>query len=79
MAKRASISSNSGGGNMWFSIIFNILFTVVLGYSMIKYTTVMSEHPSCSNISEQKRQLIYLMGVVSIAYVIFNIIMYMLF
>ena len=59
------------------AVILNFMFSLLIGYFMVNYTKEMKEHPTCSEISPNKRELMYLMGVVTIAHVLFNVFLFM--
>jgi len=65
------------GSRLTVAIILNFMFSLLVGYFMINYTREMKNHPTCSGISPNKRELMYLMGVVTIAHVLFNIFLLM--
>ena len=60
------------GSRLTIAIVLNFLFSLLIGYFMINYTREMKKHPTCSEISPNKRELMYLMGIVTVAHVLFN-------
>ena len=60
------------GSRLTIAIVLNFMFSLLIGYFMINYTREMKKHPTCSEISPNKRELMYLMGIVTVAHVLFN-------
>ncbi len=70
-------STSNTGIRFTVAVVLNFMFSLLIGYFMINYASEMKQHPTCSKISPNKRELMYLMGVVTIAHVLFNIFLFM--
>ena len=65
--------------NTTVMLVANVLFTLAIGYAFIMYTKEMREHPTCKMVSSNKRELVYLMGIVIISHVLLNLILLVVF